>query len=59
MNTIAIMSVVGSAVPQALRDSGLLACWYVVKNGKALTGPLTSLVQAKALQATLNAPPLH
>lgn len=52
MNTVAIMSVVGSAVPQALREAGLLACWYVVRNGRPVTGPLTSLLQAKAVKET-------
>ncbi|WP_213880226.1 hypothetical protein [Pseudomonas sp. dw_358] len=54
MSTVAIMSVVGSAVPRALREAGLLACWYVVRNGKPVTGPLTSLVQAKAAKETFN-----
>lgn len=49
MNTISIMSVIGSAVPANLRDLGLLACWYVVKDGEALSGPLMSLDQAQTL----------
>ncbi|EIK93305.1 hypothetical protein PMM47T1_27789 [Pseudomonas sp. M47T1] len=49
MNTVSIMSVIGSAVPANLRDLGLLACWYVVKDGEPLSGPLLSRVQAQAL----------
>lgn len=59
MNTVAIMSVVGSAVPPVLRQAGLLACWYLVKDGQPISGPLTSLVQARAQQATFNGPQLH
>ena len=36
MATIQIMSVVGSAVPASLREQGLLACWYLVRNGEAM-----------------------
>lgn len=35
MATIQIMSVIGSAVPSTLRKQGLLACWYLVRNGEA------------------------
>lgn len=55
MPTIKIMSVIGSAVPQRLRDLGLLACWYVVKDGEPVSGPLISLPQAKSVHATINA----
>lgn len=55
MNTVSIMSVIGSAVPANLRDLGLLACWYVVKDGEPLSGPLLSLDQAKALSLSLKA----
>lgn len=48
MNTLKIMSVVGSAVPQALRAQGLLACWYLVHDGEAVSGPFASLVAAQA-----------
>lgn len=59
MNTVAIMSVVGSAVPQNLRHQGLLACWYIVRDGQPISGPLTTLGQAQAVQETLNSRPIH
>ncbi|MNG12542.1 hypothetical protein D3C84_961600 [compost metagenome] len=43
------MSVIGSAVPAPLRALGLLACWYLVRDGEAISGPLTSLPDAQAL----------
>jgi hypothetical protein len=47
------MSVIGSAVPAALRASGVLACWYLVREGEPITGPLTSLKAAEhQLKAT-------
>ena len=49
MPTIQIMSVIGSAVPAPLRKLGLLACWYVVRDGEPISGPLTSLPAAQAL----------
>lgn len=49
MQNIQIMSVVGSAVPAALRELGLLACWYLVRDGVAISGPLTSRPAAQAL----------
>lgn len=49
MASISIMSVVGSAVPQALRDLGLLACWYLMRDGERIGGPITSLSDAEAL----------
>lgn len=49
MATIQIMSVVGSAVPASLREQGLLACWYLVRNGEAVSGPMPSLASAQAL----------
>ncbi len=53
MNTVSIMSVIGSAVPANLRDLGLLACWYVVSDGVPVSGPLLSRDQAQALSQTL------
>ncbi|QKZ05913.1 hypothetical protein [Pseudomonas eucalypticola] len=53
MNTVSIMSVIGSAVPANLRDLGLLACWYVVRDGEPVSGPLMSRDQAQALFDTL------
>jgi hypothetical protein len=47
MPTVHIMSVIGSAVPARLRESGLLACWYLVRDGEAISGPLTSLSAAE------------
>ena len=53
MPTVQIMSVIGSAVPAALRASGVLACWYLVREGEPITGPLTSLKAAEhQLKAT-------
>lgn len=55
MPTVQIMSVIGSAVPAPLREAGLLACWYVVRDGEAISGPLTSLSAAeKQLQHASN-----
>ncbi|PRA21203.1 MULTISPECIES: hypothetical protein [Pseudomonas] len=55
MPTVQIMSVIGSAVPVSLRELGLLACWYLVRDGEAISGPLTSLSAAeKQLQQTSN-----
>ncbi|MDD2046305.1 hypothetical protein [Pseudomonas putida] len=53
MASINIMSVVGSAVPASLRESGLLACWYLVRDGEPVSGPLTSLLAAQALASHL------
>jgi hypothetical protein len=47
MPTVQIMSVIGSAVPAPLRERGLLACWYVVRDGEPISGPLTSLSAAE------------
>jgi len=55
MPTLKIMSVIGSAVPEKLRDLGLLACWYVVKDGEPVAGPLPSLPHARQAYASLNA----
>ncbi|WP_095110981.1 hypothetical protein [Pseudomonas sp. Irchel 3E20] len=49
MARIQIMSVIGSAVPKPLRETGLLACWYLVRDGVPVSGPLTSLPAAQAL----------
>ena len=48
MQTVKIMSVVGSAVPQSLRAQGLLACWYLVQDGEPVSGPFVSLNAARA-----------
>ena len=48
MNSLKIMSVVGSAVPQSLRERGLLACWYLVDDGEPVSGPFSSLTAAQA-----------
>ncbi|PSS58995.1 hypothetical protein [Pseudomonas sp. BBP2017] len=53
MVPINIMSVIGSAVPASLRASGLLACWYLVRDGEPVSGPLTSLPAAQALACHL------
>lgn len=55
MPTVHIMSVIGSAVPAPLRELGPLACWYLVRDGEAISGPLTSLSAAeKQLQQAAN-----
>lgn len=59
MAPINIMSVIGSAVPTSLRELGLLACWYLVRNGEAISGPLTSLPAAQALAERLEGPSLQ
>ena len=51
MPTIHVMSVIGSAVPAPRRADGLLACWYVVSDGVAVSGPFTSRAAAQ-LKAT-------
>ena len=48
MPTVHIMSVVGSAVPAPLRQLGLLACWYLVREGEAISGPFKSSIEAAA-----------
>ena len=53
MAAIQIMSVVGSAVPTTLREQGLLECWYLVRNGEAVSGPLASRASAQALAEQL------
>ena len=58
MSTLKIMSVVGSAVPQALRAQGLLACWYLVQDGEPLVGPFASLPAAQAQSERLQVRPL-
>ncbi|KTC63370.1 filamentous hemagglutinin [Pseudomonas fluorescens ABAC62] len=47
MPTVHIMSVIGSAVPASLRELGVLACWYLVRDGETISGPLTSLSAAE------------
>ncbi|CAK15975.1 hypothetical protein P5705_10640 [Pseudomonas entomophila] len=54
MAPIQIMSVVGSAVPNNLRQQGLLACWYLMRNGEAISGPLTTRSSAQALADRLH-----
>lgn len=53
MHSVKIMSVIGSAVPAALRNKGLLACWYLVQDGEPISGPLASLPAAEALFQSL------
>ena len=59
MARINIMSVIGSAVPASLRELGLLACWYLVRDGEPVSGPLTSLPDAQALASRLESPGWH
>lgn len=53
MAPIQIMSVIGSAVPAALREQGLLACWYLLREGQAISGPLASRSSAQSLAEQL------
>lgn len=53
MAPIQIMSVIGSAVPNSLREQGLLACWYLMRNGEAISGPLPTRRSAETLAQTL------
>ncbi|MEG0860719.1 MAG: hypothetical protein RSD81_17430 [Pseudomonas sp.] len=59
MAPINIMSVIGSAVPASLRASGLLACWYLVRDGEPVSGPLTSLPAAQTLASRLQSASLQ
>ena len=59
MPTVQIMSVIGSAVPAPLRKLGLLACWYVVRDGEPISGPLTSLPAAQALSQQVASSTFH
>ncbi|ROL90844.1 hypothetical protein [Pseudomonas protegens] len=59
MPKVQIMSVIGSAVPAPLRERGLLACWYLVRDGEAVSGPLTSLPAAQALSRQLDLHRVH
>ncbi|NWA03415.1 hypothetical protein [Pseudomonas gingeri] len=54
MHKVQIMSVIGSAVPASLRELGLLACWYLVRDGVPISGPFTSLPAAKALSERMD-----
>lgn len=54
MSQVQIMSVIGSAVPAPLRALGLLACWYLMQDGEPISGPLTSLTDAKALSQRID-----
>ena len=42
-----IMSVIGSAVPERLRDLGLLVCWYVVFEAEVVSPALMSRAAAE------------
>ncbi|MBM3108015.1 hypothetical protein H8F21_27205 [Pseudomonas sp. P66] len=59
MAPINIMSVIGSAVPASLRNLGLLACWYLVRDGEQVSGPLTSLTAAQNLASRMQNASLH
>ncbi|AIC21111.1 MULTISPECIES: hypothetical protein [Pseudomonas] len=59
MPKVQIMSVIGSAVPTSLRELGLLACWYLVRDGEPVSGPLTSLTAAQALSQKIEQRVLH
>lgn len=42
MSHVDVMSLVGTAVPEALRAAGHMACWFVVVDGVMRSGPFTS-----------------
>lgn len=42
MPHIDIMSMIGSAVPEPLRRSGYLVCWFVLVDGVACSGPFVA-----------------
>jgi len=54
MAKVQIMSVIGSAVPASLRELGLLACWYLVRDGVPISGPFTSLLAARTSSQSMN-----
>lgn len=51
MSHVDVMSLVGTAVPEALRAAGHMACWFVVVDGVMRSGPFTSRDAAGANQA--------
>jgi len=53
MYSCRVMSVVGSAVPEHLRDLGLLVCWYVVVDGEIVSPPLLSKTLADRFRTQL------
>jgi hypothetical protein len=53
MPIIQIMSVVGSAVPAALREAGFIVCWYLVQNGERISGPFTTRHAAQVEMNTM------
>jgi hypothetical protein len=53
MLSYSIMCVIGSAVPESVRDLGLLVCWYVVNEGVAVSPPLLSRIAAEDLSRRL------
>jgi hypothetical protein len=57
MSQVQIMSVIGSAVPASLRELGLLACWYLMRDGEPISGPITSLPAAQALSQRIGTMP--
>lgn len=59
MAQVQIMSVIGSAVPAPLRAAGSLACWYLVRDGEPISGPLTSLPDAQALSLQIGNQPFN
>ncbi|CAE6924094.1 MULTISPECIES: hypothetical protein [Pseudomonas] len=51
MPQLSIMSLVGSAVPEALRARGALACWFIVVDGVQMSGPFASREDADRCKA--------
>ncbi|MDH4584889.1 hypothetical protein E8F20_23785 [Pseudomonas sp. BN415] len=51
MSHVDVMSLVGTAVPEALRADGHMACWFVVVDGVMRSGPFTSREAAGASKA--------
>ncbi|HBZ93686.1 MAG TPA: hypothetical protein DEO91_08250 [Pseudomonas sp.] len=51
MSRIDVVSLVGSAVPAALRSDGHMACWLLMVDGQPKAGPFASREAALACQA--------
>ncbi|MNF82202.1 hypothetical protein D3C84_645020 [compost metagenome] len=51
MSHVDVMSLVGTAVPEALRSAGHMACWFVVVDGVKRSGPFISREAAGASRA--------
>ncbi len=48
MPQIAVVALIGSAVPEDLRRSGHQACWYVLVDGEPRLGPFLTSHEARS-----------